>query len=37
MPVLALSRKGTALVIEEEEVLSFIRANLAHNQAKVAK
>jgi hypothetical protein len=37
MPILALSRKGTALVIEEEDVLSFVRANLAHNQAKVAK
>jgi hypothetical protein len=37
MPVLSLSRKGTALVIEEEEVLSFVRATLAHNQAKVSK
>jgi hypothetical protein len=37
MPILALSRKGTALVIEEEDVLSFVRASLAHNQAKVAK
>jgi hypothetical protein len=36
MPVLALSRKGTALVIDEEDVLSFVRATLAHNQAKVA-
>jgi hypothetical protein len=37
MPVLALSRKGTALVLDEEEVLSFVRATLAHNQAKVSK
>jgi len=37
MSVLALSRKGTALVIDEEDVLSFVRATLAHNQAKVAK
>jgi hypothetical protein len=37
MSVLALSRKGTALVIDEEDVLSFVRATLAHNQAKFAK